>query len=165
MKKRTPILTAAALLLIAACSNNDQEEIRQCAQGYLDAMGNYRPTEARQYSSKETCDITLAFFEQVMTYTDSSVYSNNIPATITIGQIVVTDDTTATAAFHKSTPSVEQDGSINLVKRDRKWQVHEVLNVPQLPSNDQGPRILPDEDIKALRENHLKKKEIQGTGD
>ncbi|MBR3488872.1 MAG: hypothetical protein IKH33_06090, partial [Bacteroidales bacterium] len=71
--------------------------------------------------------------------------------------IVVTDDTTATAAFHKSTPSVEQDGSINLVKRDRKWQVHEVLNVPQLPSNDQGPRILPDEEIKALREKYGKK--------
>ncbi|MBR6991497.1 MAG: hypothetical protein IKH97_04665, partial [Bacteroidales bacterium] len=71
--------------------------------------------------------------------------------------IVVTDDTTATAAFHKSTPSVEQDGSINLVKRDRKWQVHEVLNVPQLPSNDQGSRILPDEEIKALREKYGKK--------
>lgn len=164
MKLHRTLLLAGAAVLLTACTN-DEEQIRQCAQGYLDAMGNYRPTEARQYSSKETCDITLAFFEQVMAYTDSSVYSNNIPATITIGQIVVTDDTTATAAFHKSTPSVEQDGSINLVKRDRKWQVHEVLNVPQLPSNDQGPRILPDEDIKVLREHYPKKKEIQGTGD
>ena len=164
MKLHRTLLLAGAAVLLTACAN-DEEQIRQCAQGYLDAMGNYRPTEARQYATQQTCDVTLSFFEKVMEFTDSSVYSNNIPATITIGQIVVTDDTTATAAFHKSTPSVEQDGSISLVKRDRKWQVHEVLNVPQLPSNDQGPRILPDEEIKALKEKYQKKKETQGTGE
>ena len=157
MKKRTLILTAAALLLIAACSNNDQEEIRQCAQGYLDAMGNYRPTEARQYSTPQTCDVTLAFFERVLEFTDSSIYANNIPAEITLGNIVIADDTTATVDYHKSTPSTQQDGTIHLSKRDGTWLVNEVLNVPQLPSKDQGPRTLSDDEIKALREKYGKK--------
>ena len=99
---RTLILAGAAVLL-TACAN-DKEQIRQCAQGYLDAMGNYRPTEARQYSTQQTCDVTLAFFERVMEFTDSSVYANNIPAEITIGEITITDDTTATVTSTKAPP-------------------------------------------------------------
>lgn len=147
----------AAALLFTACAN-DQEQIKQSAQGYLDAMGNYRPADARPYSTQQTCDVTLAFFEHIMQFTDSSVYSNNIPAEITIGDITITDDTTATAAFHKSTPSVQQDGTINLVKRQGRWLVHQVLNVPQLPQAGQQPRIIPEEDLKALQEKYGKKK-------
>ena len=154
MKQITILLTA--VLLFTACTN-DEEQIAHSAQGYLEAMGNYRPTEARQYATPQTCDVTLAFFERVMEFTDSSVYANNIPAEITLGDIVITDDTTATVDFHKSTPSTQQDGTIHLSKRDGTWLVNEVLNVPQLPSKDQGPRILSDEEIKALREKYSKK--------
>ena len=156
MRKKNLLLTTAALILLTACAN-DKEQIAEVAQGYLDAMGNYRPTEARQYSTPQTCDVTLAFFERVLEFTDSSVYANNIPAEITLGDIVITDDTTATVDFHKSTPSTQQDGTIHLSKRDGTWLVNEVLNVPQLPSKDQGPRILSDEEIKALREKYGKK--------
>ena len=154
MKQITILLTA--VLLFTACTN-DEEQIVHSAQGYLDAMGNYRPTEARQYATPQTCDVTLAFFERVLEFTDSSVYANNIPAEITLGDIVITDDTSATVDFHKSTPSTQQDGTIHLSKRDGTWLVNEVLNVPQLPSKDQGPRILSDEEIKALREKYGKK--------
>ena len=106
-------------MLLSACAN-DEEQIRQCAQGYLDAMGNYRPTEARQYATQQTCDVTLAFYERVIEVTDPNVYKDNMPAEITIGDITIADDTTATAAFHKSTPTTQQDGSIDLVKRDHK---------------------------------------------
>ena len=157
MKLHRTLVLAVAAVLLTACAN-DEAQIRQCAQGYLDAMGNYRPTEARQYATQQTCDVTLAFFEKVMEFTDSSVYANNIPAEITIGDITIANDTTATACFHKSTPSVQQDGTIDLVKRDGKWQVNAVLNVPQLPSKDQGPRTLSDEEIKALREKYGKKR-------
>ena len=154
MKQITILLTA--VLLFTACTN-DEEQIAHSAQGYLEAMGNYRPTEARQYATPQTCDVTLAFFERVLEFTDSSVYANNIPAEITLGDIVITDDTSATVDFHKSTPSTQQDGTIHLSKRDGTWLVNEVLNVPQLPSKDQGPRILSDEEIKALREKYGKK--------
>ena len=156
MKLHRTLILAGAAVLLTACAN-DEEQIRQCAQGYLDAMGNYRPTEARQYATQQTCDVTLAFFEKVMEVTDPSVYANNIPAEITIGDITIADDTTATANFHKSTPTVQQDGSIDLVKRDRKWQVHQVLDVPTLPDTNQQPRTLSDEEIKALREKYGKK--------
>ena len=156
MRKKNLLLTTAALILLTACAN-DKEQIAEVAQGYLDAMGNYRPTEARQYSTPQTCDVTLAFFERVLEFTDSSVYANNIPAEITLGNIVIADDTSATVDFHKSTPSTQQDGTIHLSKRDRGWLVNEVLNVPQLPSKDQGPRTLSDEEIKALREKYGKK--------
>ena len=52
---------------------------------------------------------------------------------------------------------MQQDGSIDLVKRDRKWQVNQVLNVPTLPDTNQQPRTLSDEEIKALREKYGKK--------
>ena len=154
MKQITILLTA--VLLFTACTN-DEEQIAHSAQGYLEAMGNYRPTEARQYATQQTCDVTLAFFERVMEFTDSSVYANNIPAEITLGNIVIADDTTATVDYHKSTPSTQQDGTVHLAKRDGTWLVNEVLNVPQLPSKDQGPRTFSDEEIKALREKYSKK--------
>ena len=154
MKQITILLTA--VLLFTACTN-DEEQIAHSAQGYLEAMGNYRPTEARQYATQQTCDVTLAFFEKVMEFTDSSVYANNIPAEITLGKITIANDTMATVNFHKSTPSTQQDGTIHLSKRDGTWLVNEVLNVPQLPSKDQGPRTFSDEEIKALREKYSKK--------
>ena len=156
MQLHRNILWVGVAMLLSACAN-DEEQIRQCAQGYLDAMGNYRPTEARQYATQQTCDVTLAFYERVIEVTDPNVYKDNMPAEITIGDITIADDTTATAAFHKSTPTTQQDGSIDLVKRDHKWQVHQVLNVPQLPAKEQGPRILSDEEVKELREKYGKK--------
>ena len=154
MKQITILLTA---VLLFTAYTNDEEQIAHSAQGYLEAMGNYRPTEARQYATQQTCDVTLAFFERVMEFTDSSVYANNIPAEITLGNIVIADDTTATVDYHKSTPSTQQDGTVHLAKRDGTWLVNEVLNVPQLPSKDQGPRTFSDEEIKALREKYSKK--------
>ena len=124
------LITLCALALLAGCSN-PTDEIRRAAQGYLDAMGNYRPHEARAYSTDETCNVTLDFFEYMLQYTDSSVYADNIPATITLGEITV-EDTLAIVAFHKHTPSTEQDGQVHLVCRDGVWKVHEVLQIPSL---------------------------------
>ena len=72
--------------------------------------------------------------------------------------IIVADDTTATAAFHKSTPTVQQDGTVHLVKRQGRWLVHEVLNVPKLPRTGQQPRTLSPEETKALQEKYSKNK-------
>lgn len=128
-----PSLLCAGLLM-AACSS-DEEKIRESAQGYLDALGNYRPAEARPYASVETCEKALAFYEALMKYTDSSVFKNNIPATIALGEISYSDDTSATVAFHKSTPITEQDGTLHMVKRDRKWLAHEVIGFPTVPNS------------------------------
>lgn len=128
-----PSLLCAGLLM-AAC-NSDEEKIKESAQGYLNALGNYRPAEARPYASVETCEKTLAFYEALMNYTDSSVFKNNIPATITLGEISYSNDTSATVAFHKSTPITEQDGTLHMVKRGRKWLAHEVIGFPTVPNS------------------------------
>ncbi|MBR1835292.1 MAG: hypothetical protein IJ785_07280 [Bacteroidales bacterium] len=131
MKKISQLLLTDLCLvgLLAACAG-DEGQLREYAQGYLDALGNYRPTEARPYASPETCEKTLAFYEALMSYTDSSVFKNNIPATITLGETSYSNDTCATVAFHKSTPITEQDGTLHMVKRGRKWLAHEVINFP-----------------------------------
>ena len=131
--KKTNIWFAAliAIGLLQACGG--EKQLKEYAQGYLDAMGNYRPAEARPFATAETCDNTLAFYETLMAFTDSSVFRNNIPAHITLGEITYSDDTCATVAFHKSTPTRQQDGTLHLVKRRGKWLVHEVLKLPKMP--------------------------------
>ena len=137
-------------VVLAGCSNDDKQ-IRTAAQGYLDAMGNYRPADARPYATEETCNVTLAFFEKMMQHTDPSVYANNIPATITLGDITIEEDTLATVAFHKHTPSKEQDGEIELVRRNGQWQVHQVIEIPNLLNAGEKPRTFTKEQIEEMR--------------
>ncbi len=151
MKKMKTIAACCLLAALLTACSSDKDEIETTAYGYLDAMGNYRPTEARPYATQETADVTLSFYEEMLTHTDPSVYANNIPAEITIGQITV-QDSTATAAFHKSTPTVQQDGEIRLVKRNDRWLVHEVLDISGFPSMNAKPRKLSPEVIQALRD-------------
>jgi len=152
--KKTFILLCG-LLLLAAC-NSDNKEISTVAQGYLDAMGNYKPSEARPYSTQQTCDVTLSFFEKVMAQTDPAVYANNMPATITLGEIVI-EDTLAEVTFHKSTPSTEQDGTLHCVKRDGKWLVNEVIVIPGLVQaavdTTIGSRTFDEKTIEEMRQN------------
>jgi len=157
--KRTSILLSGMLLgglmLLASCSN-DTKQIQTVAQGYLDAMGNYKPAEARPFSTQQTCDITLSFFEDVVEQTDPSVYADNMPATIELGEITI-QDTVAEVAYHKHTPSTEQDGTLHCVKRDGKWLVNEVIAVPglirQAVDTTAASRTLDDETIEELRKN------------
>lgn len=138
------------LALLTGC-RNDSDQIRAAAQGYLDAMGNYRPTDARPYATEETCDVTLAFFERMMQHTDPAVYANNMPATITLGEIAIEEDTLATVTYHKHTPSKEQDGTVHLVCREGHWQVHEVIMIPNMLNP--SPRTFTKEQIEEMRKN------------
>lgn len=142
----------ATITTLASCVD-DTEMISETAQGYLDAMGNYKPTEARAFATKETCDSTLSFYEKIMENLPPESYANNIPATITLGEISK-EDSTATVAFHKSTPSTQQDGSISLVKRDGKWLVQEVIKVPA------NVRFAASHDTTAVQGKRFTKEEI-----
>lgn len=138
---------------MSACSK-DKRQINEAAYGYLYALGNYRPNEARPYATTETAEVTLAFWERVMEHTDPSVYANNIPAEITIKEVRIVD-TTAIAEFHKQTPSTEQDGEVNLVKRNNKWFVHEILDISNNPimKEGAGKKRFSSEEIKQMRRN------------
>lgn len=137
LRCRTLFAQSLLVAVFISCSY-DKKKISETAYSYLNAMGNYQPSKARPFATPQTSDVTLSFYETVLEHTDSVVYINNIPADITIGEINIFNDTCATVAFHKSTPSTQQDGSINLVKRGNQWLVDEVLNVPKLPSIEQS---------------------------
>lgn len=150
-------LAVIATAAFSACSN--KSEIEKTAKGYLEALGNYHVSDARPYATEKTCNITLDFFDTLMAHTDPSVYANNIPATITIGEITMTSDTSASVAYHKSTPSAEQDGTLNVIKSNKKWLVEQIIEIPptirQLTSGDTTPhpRTFTKEQIRQMRKN------------
>ena len=104
--------------------------------GYLEAEGNYRFSEAREFATKETCDTKILFEElYVQPQMDinaelAAFVKSNTPATISIGRITIESDTTATAEFTKVTPIQKQPGTLYLVKRDGKWLVDQSIKVP-----------------------------------
>ena len=136
MKK--PFLLSILLpLLLWSCGNGDERAIRQAAQGYLDAMGNYRIMEAAPFATQETVETTLDFVQNhIMPQADSvesfaAYIRDNTPATIEITQVTLTSDTTADIAFTKTTPAQRQQGHKQLLKRQGQWRVHELIQVPQ----------------------------------
>ena len=120
-------------LLLCACGNPEHKAMEQAAYGYLDAAGNYRFDDARHYASPKTCEVTLTFFDQLMTRVDTHYVASNTPAKITIKSVHQTSDTTAYALFHKKTPIKTQDDTLQLVKIDGKWLADMVITPIKLP--------------------------------
>ena len=149
------MLFLAVGTLLLSCSN-DKEGVEKAALGYLNAMGNYKPSEARPFATVETVNTTISFYEMMVKYTDSSVYSNNIPAIITITSTSI-EDSSAQVCFHKSTPTVEQDGTIDLIKTNGHWLVDQVLDIPRFPQPDDSCRTFSQEEITEMRENNQKR--------
>ncbi|MDO4216789.1 MAG: hypothetical protein Q4D03_01285 [Bacteroidales bacterium] len=132
MKHFTPFILTLFIIFFSSC-NNDDKAIRKTAQGYLDAMGNYQIEAAEPYATEETRNQTLRFVkENILPKTDTNYINSNRPASITLGEITYTTDTTATIAFHKSTPIKEDDGTLDLVKRNNQWQAQVIINVPSI---------------------------------
>lgn len=152
------MLALLAAAVLSAC-DNAKTEIEQAARGYLDALGNYRIADARPYATEQTCDVTLTFFDTLMAHTDPQAYADNIPAEITINGVTMTSDSTATVAFHKSTPSIQQDGSVEVVKVDGRWLVDQVIDIPPMfrtmlaGDSAAGPRTFTDDELRQMREN------------
>ena len=125
----TALMTA---ILLSAC-NSDERQIKQAAQGYLDAMANYRIEEAEPYVTEETRDITLLFVEKaIMPNLAPNVIPENTPATIDITSVDITTDTTASVAYTKTTPKDTTHETINLLKRNNEWRVHYVVEIPPI---------------------------------
>lgn len=125
----TALMTA---ILLSAC-NSDERQIKQAAQGYLDAMANYRIEEAEPYVTEETRDITLLFVEKaIMPNLAPNVIPDNTPATINITSVDITTDTTATVAYTKTTPQETSEETVGLLKRNNEWRVHYVVEIPPI---------------------------------
>lgn len=142
-RKSTWAILSLSLLLMAC--NSEEKMIQKAAYGYLDAMGNYRIKEAEQFASKETVETTLHVVENnIMPNTDPNYIKRNTPATIEITGITKETDTTAVVSYKKTTPIQVQSGTLNLIKRDEKWQAVVLINVPQallIPASDSTAKV------------------------
>lgn len=148
--KKLFLLPLFGMMLFCSC-NNDEQQITQTAQGYLDAMANYRIKDAEPFATDETRNITLHSIEKfIIPNLDPSVIANATPATVKIDSIQKPCDTNATVYFTKTMPSAVESGTINLVKRNKKWQVDLVIELPSFLRMKADPQ--PTENIDSTKE-------------
>ena len=147
---RTTILALLAVLL-ASC-NSQQKTIGDAAYGYLDAVANYRFDDAYPYASQRTQDVTLRFFKDILTRTDTAYINKNTPAKVTIDQVIVTSDSTAQVVYSKTTPITrQQHDTVDMVREESRWVVEWVIqDIPAIlrPVKAQGHRFTREEVMK-----------------
>ncbi len=155
-KKFGWIVVAIACVFLVACKS-EQTLIEEAALGYLTAMGNYHIAEAEAYATEETINQTLHFIEEtIMPNVDSSYLRQNTPATIEIREINQVDDTMAEVKYVKTTPIQVQDGTLNLVKRDKEWKAQVLIQIPE------PLKISHEVDSKKLDEKYRGKVQLGG---
>lgn len=128
MKKHLLALFSICLIL-SACSN-DERQIRNAAQGYLEATGNYNIEDAYPFATKKTRETTLPYItETLMNMVDSNYIKSNVPATIALDSLLILDDT-AWVVYTKTTPLRSLRNNICLIKEEGKWLVDVPLFIP-----------------------------------
>lgn len=134
------------LALLSAC-NGDKKEIEANALGYLNATGNYLIDEAMPYATKETRETTLTFLrDNLIPMTPQDYIRSNTPATITINNINILNDT-AYVTYTKNTPIQTLENEIRLVKEEGQWLVNVPLVLPNsIPATVQDAKLSPAND-------------------
>lgn len=119
MKRLSYIVVS--IIIFAACSITPDKEVAKVAQKYLDAAGNYKFDQAREYvtdSSQYIIDI-MENFTDLMPEED---IKKNLPVQVTLGQISIIKDT-ARVEFVTKSPIYTHENNIFLVKNGEKWEV------------------------------------------
>lgn len=132
MKKLNFIFAYLIVSLIFVGCNSEKNLIEKSAQGYLDAMGNYRITEAEAFATEETIENTLHQIEKyIMPNLDSTFMQKNTPATIVINDVKILNDTSAEVAYTKTTPIQVQEGKLDMRKRGKEWKALVKITIPE----------------------------------
>jgi len=146
--RRSTLIAAllGGLALLSAC-NGDMKEIEANALGYLNATGNYLIDEAMPYATKETRETTLTFLrDNLIPMTPQDYIRSNPPATITINNINILNDT-AYVTYTKNTPIQTLENEIRLVKEEGQWLVNVPLVLPNsIPATVQDAKLSPAND-------------------
>lgn len=153
--KCTALLLLVTLLMVSCKS--DEQMIEQNALGYLEAMGNYRITEAEQYATTETINNTLHFIERtIMPNLDSTYLLKNTPATIEINDVHIISDSTAEVSYTKTTPIQVQEGKLAMVKENQEWKARVIINIPQFMNVNTSIDSMKAEELDAKYKGKLK---------
>jgi hypothetical protein len=148
MKKNLAYLFFVFSTALFCGCKSEQTLIENAAMGYLNAMGNYQIKEAEAYASDETIEKTLHVIEEViMPNLDPNYVKQNTPATIEIKEVNQLSDTTAQVKYVKTTPIQVQEGSLDMVKRNKEWKAQVIIQLPDAMKTQQV-------DSKALDEKY-----------
>lgn len=128
--KKTIILLAFFTLsgFLWSCGGNESK-VRDCAQQYLDAAGNFRFDEARDFITEES-NSKITIMENFLKMIPENEIQRNLPVTNTIQNIVIEGDT-ATVNFESKSPLHTNNNTIKLVKKGHKWLVDLNLSIPE----------------------------------
>ena len=130
MKKIFPLLLIAAVTLTTGCKS-DEEKINDVAYKYSFAMANYDVATAEKYATHETKTTTLVVARQLIERVGNKYIQSDTPATITIEDINILNDTSAIATYHKTTPIKDFRGPLELRKRNHRWLAHATIPVQE----------------------------------
>ena len=149
MKKNLVFIVFALSTALFCGCKSEQSLIEDAAMGYLTAMGNYQIKEAEAYASEETIEKTLHVIEEViMPNLDPNYVKQNTPASIEIKEVNQLSDTTAEVKYVKTTPIQVQEGSLDMVKRNKEWKAQVLIQLPEVM------KIQQKADSKALDEKY-----------
>lgn len=124
------LTTICTVLLLSCCSSEksiEKKNIKEIAFNYEQALGNFDVESAEKYACKETKEHTLTVAKAMVKRVDRKYLESDLPATIKITNIQLTSDTTATAKWHKTTPRSKKSGTLELRKRNGKWQAFDPI--------------------------------------
>lgn len=122
-----------AIVMLSCCCQHERKMVEKAAYEYSFAMANYKVDEAAKYATSETKSTTLAMAKGIVEKVDPAYIKSDTPATIDIIDVRMVNDTCAVATYHKITPLKDFSDTLELRKRDGKWQAHVIPKMREVP--------------------------------
>lgn len=127
------MLMLVAVVVLSCCCQHERKLVEQAAYDYSFAMANYKVDEAEKYATDETKKTTLVMAKGIVQKVDPNYIKSDTPATIDIIDVRMVNDTCAVATYHKITPLKDFSDTLELRKRDGKWQAHVIPPMREVP--------------------------------
>ena len=121
MKKQL-VFIIALVLTVFSCQNMQENQVKEVAQQYLEAVGNYRFEEGRTFVTDSSYSYIDRMINVVKSMNKEDI-EKNLPVEVTIKQVTINQDT-ALVNFDTHSPLFSHNGNIYLVRqKDKKWLV------------------------------------------
>ena len=120
MKKQLFIILGLSLILFSC--HNKEDQVKEVAQNYLEAVGNYRFEEGRVLVT-DSSQIVIDWMTNFVKNMSEEDKNRNLPVEITINQVTFDKDT-ALVNFDTKSPLYSNNGNVYIVRQDNgNWLV------------------------------------------